>query len=126
MKHPQTFDCGGERIPSAVTDEGYTQASFLFVAAALLVWSTSNWHQRVVALMETATKETEAAHIPGVCGCGCQTDVAWWTNTLLLLIAKRIRCQKACNRRATDPLRAFLKASRAQVRWCFAEATNAV
>ena len=41
---------------------------------------------------------------PGWCGGGCQIDVAWWTNTLLLLIAKRIRCQKACNRLATHPL----------------------
>ena len=37
----------------------------LQVAAALRVWSTSNWHQKVVSLMEAAAKETEVAHIPG-------------------------------------------------------------
>ena len=47
IKYPQIFYCGGERIPSAATNGGHTQASFLFVAAALLVWSTSNWHQKV-------------------------------------------------------------------------------
>ena len=65
IKYPQIFYCGGERIPSAATNEGQTQASFLFVATSLLVWSTRNWHQKVVALMEAAAKETEAAHIPG-------------------------------------------------------------
>ena len=35
------------------------------MAAALLVWSTSNWHQKVVALMEAAAKEAEAANGPG-------------------------------------------------------------
>ena len=102
------------------------------MAAALLVtvWSTSNWHQKVVALMEAAAKEAEAAHIPGgvwvwLPDRRCLVDqhvVAIY----LLFIAQRIRCQKACNRLATHPLRAFLKASRAQVRWCFAEASNAV
>ena len=77
--------------------------------------------------MEKAAKEAEAAHVPGgvwvwLPDRRCLVD----QTTLLLLLAKRIRRQKACNRLATHPLRAFLKASRAQVRWCIAEASNAV
>ena len=35
IKYPQIFYCGGERIPSAATDEGHTQASFLFVVPSI-------------------------------------------------------------------------------------------
>ena len=52
---------------------------------------------------------------PGVCGCGCQTDVAWWAKLLLPLIARIIRCQKACNRLATHPLAKVLSANPSRV-----------
>ena len=102
---------------------GYTKLSFV----GRIKCGSLNRGLRLIEI-EKAAKEAKATHIPRGFGCGCKTDVAWWTNTLLLLIAKRIRCQKACNCLATHPFAKAIsaKASRAQVRWRFAEASNAV
>ena len=75
--------------------------------------------------MEKAAKEAEAAHIPG--------DVWVWLPDRRCLVDQHV----AASYREKNPLPESLathplakvhsaKASRAQVRWCFAEASNAV
>ena len=74
--------------------------------------------------MEKAAKEAEAAHIPG--------DMWVWLPDRRCLVDQHVaasyREKNPCNRLATHLLAKVhgAKASRAQVRWCFAEASNAV
>ena len=74
--------------------------------------------------MEAAAKEAHAADVAG--------GVWVWLPDRRCLVDQHVaaiylsRKESAARKPATHPLRAFLKASRAQVRWCFAEASNAV